>query len=365
MRIYLGILIAAALTACGGDSHAKPGHAAAPTPVAPSQPVTGASQPPATTTTNTGPAPVYPLDDILRINQLQFKATHNSYHLAPTNPTADEAYSMPPLTAQLNDDGVRGFELDLHYYDGRFWVYHLPVDDPESTCPALADCLGELRGWSDAHPGHLPLVVFFDLRDTWDADKIIDHLDELDAALLAAFPRERVITPDDIARGEADVAAGVAKYGWPTLGAARGKIMFVLWSFGDVPYRYAYEGTTLAGRVMFVAATYTGWRHAVVLGMDTAQDQEAQIAAAVSAGYWVRTRADDQPGRGGDFPARFAAALRSGAQAILTDYPRGDEVPGYIMTIPGGTPARCNPLAAPEGCKASDVESPEGLTSLP
>lgn len=299
------------------------------------------------------PQAEYPLDETLRFNQIQFKGTHNSYHLEPADPSPEEVYSMPPLDAQLAL-GFRAFELDIHYYRGEFFVYHLPVDDADSTCPRLAGCLAAIRGWSDAHPTHQPLMVFFDPRDEYDAEKIKDHLDELDAALLAAFPRERVVTPDDLIGDAADLRAAIAARGWPAMGDVRGKILFVLWSFGDLPWLYAGGGRSLAGRVMFVAATAPGSRHAMILGMDTAQTQEAQIRSAVESGYVVRTRADDLPGRGGDFPARRDAALRSGAQAVLTDYPEG--LGSYRVEIPGGTPSRCNPVALVPECTPADVE---------
>lgn len=354
----LGVGAALLLLACGEGDGAKQtgGTTTTTTP--------GATDPKPQAKPVTEPAdeePAYPLDDSLRLNEIQFKGTHNSYHLEPAGATPDQRYSMPTLTEQLTFYGVRGFELDVHYENGVFGVYHLPTGDDRSTCRLLRDCLAELKAWSDAHPGHHPLVVFFDPRDQFDAQKIIDHLDELDGALAQVWPRQRIVTPDDVIRGESDLAAGVARYGWPTLGATRGKILFVLWAFGDIPYRYTREGASLGGRLMFTAATYTGWRHGLIVGMDTALEQESQIADAVHAGYFVRTRSDDLPSRGGSFPERLAAALRSGAQAILTDYPRPGDYPDYTMAIPGGTPSRCNPQIAPAVCSPADVENARGL----
>ena len=34
----------------------------------------------------------------------------------------------------------------------------------------------------------------------------------------------------------------------------------------------------------------------------------------------------------------------------------------YVVQIPGGTPARCNPVNAPKKCRSSDVENPKHLT---
>ncbi len=53
------------------------------------------------------------------------------------------------------------------------------------------------------------------------------------------------------------------------------------------------------------------------------------------------------------------AAIASGAQWVSTDY----EVPGraygqpYFVSIPGGTPARCNPINSPSWCTSGQIES--------
>jgi hypothetical protein len=60
------------------------------------------------------------------------------------------------------------------------------------------------------------------------------------------------------------------------------------------------------------------------------------------------------------------AALAGGAQFVSTDY----EVPNlrfspYVVRIPNGTPARCDPVTAPPACQPTDVENPKFLTSVP
>ena len=61
------------------------------------------------------PARTVPRGDTLRVNDMQVIGTHNSYHLRPprTLPPGDVAdYEHPALDVQLNDQGVRSFELD-------------------------------------------------------------------------------------------------------------------------------------------------------------------------------------------------------------------------------------------------------------
>ncbi len=43
---------------------------------------------------------------------------------------------------------------------------------------------------------------------------------------------------------------------------------------------------------------------------------------------------------------------------MSTDYPveNPDFGTGYVVEIPGGAPARCNPINAPPGCRAVGLE---------
>jgi hypothetical protein len=48
---------------------------------------------------------------------------------------------------------------------------------------------------------------------------------------------------------------------------------------------------------------------------------------------------------------------------VSTDYPEPDPRfgSGYFTVIPGGEPARCNPVSAPAACTALDIENPAAL----
>ena len=50
--------------------------------------------------------------------------------------------------------------------------------------------------------------------------------------------------------------------------------------------------------------------------------------------------------------------IASGAQWVSTDYPVENPAfgTGYSVQIPGGMPARCNPINAPPGCRAAGLE---------
>ena len=78
--------------------------------------------------TEPDPEPVheYPLDDELRLHHVQVRGTHNSYHVEPeTVIHPSHAYSHAPLDVQLETQGVRTFELDLHRMGDTFDVFHL------------------------------------------------------------------------------------------------------------------------------------------------------------------------------------------------------------------------------------------------
>ena len=52
--------------------------------------------------------------DPLRINHIQMKGTHNSYHIEPlVSPTREYMYTHETLNVQASQLGVRQFELDV------------------------------------------------------------------------------------------------------------------------------------------------------------------------------------------------------------------------------------------------------------
>lgn len=287
----------------------------------------------------------------LPLNAFQVLATHNSYHLRPDvydSPTWE--YDMPTLTDQLSLYGVRGFEFDLHW-DGQFAVYHWPVD-PNSTCPHLQDCLGELKRWSDAHPGHMPLFVTIDLKYDPEGDNVFNHLNEIDGVIDSVWPRDRIYTPDDLTHGAGQVQDVVRANGWPSIEAARGKIIVKLMVEDAVAKRYANDGAGLQGKRMFIESGNTSLPWVVFAVFDDTVLAEQ----AVRGGYIVRARADNEPTMGEISQTRFDRTLATGAQLVTTDYPVPGTIEGYSTVIPGGEPARCNPITAPAGCVASDIE---------
>ncbi len=292
----------------------------------------------------------------LLMNQIQTVGTHNSYHVRDASTAkrnVDEwNYSHPPLDVQL-DRGVRSFELDLHYKNGEFEVFHVPLLDEGTTCRKLEDALATVRRWSEAHPRHVPISFLFELKKEGPGlDKRIKHLDaagcdKLDAVLKAGFADGRIITPD-VVRGEhGTLREAITQAGWPALDACRGKVLFILHDNGAKRDLYTDGHPSLRGRVMFVRSDESRDDGATLV-LDNPRDPD--IPRLAKAGYYIRTRADANlkiPGSGQ--PARRDAALASGAHILSTDFPSGqaDGDSGYVVEFPGQAPARINPVNGP------------------
>jgi len=309
--------------------------------------------------------------DALTLNQLQFVGTHNSYHVRPPAKTLNAAkslrteatewdYTHAPLDVQL-DRGVRSFELDLHYKQGEFGVFHVPFLDSGSTCPKLTDALSTVRKWSDAHPEHLPISFLCELKaEGPKLDRTIKEVDaegfeKLDAAIRAAFPDKHLLTPDDVRGEEETLRAAVNKQGWPKVADCRGRVFFILHDDGRKRELYSAGHPSQRGRAMFVRSDDSREDCATMV-MDSPND--AKIPKMVERGYFVRTRADsglkpDAPGK----PSKRDKGFASGAHIISTDFPAGEPhgETGYTVQFADQAPARVNPINGPEALRGKTV----------
>ncbi|MDC0671701.1 Ca2+-dependent phosphoinositide-specific phospholipase C [Nannocystis radixulma] len=305
-------------------------------------------------------------DERLRINHLQALGTHNSYHVSPGALVKEWDYTHLPLDQQLAQQGARKFELDLYFnaVDEPIDIYHIELLDTTSTCATLVDCLMALKTWSDGHLAHHPLYVMLELKSPFQPADAQALLATLESQILAVWPRERLVVPDDVQGGAANLRDGVAANGWPALDDARGKLLLVLHDGGQWRDAYTAGGTTTTGRLLFPDAFGdVSLPFAAVHSLNDPIAEAAQIEAVTAAGHLVHTRADAdnvEPSQGDT--TRAEAALASGAQFISTDYPppKGDKY-DYVFEIPGGTPSRCNPRTAPPDCTPAAIEDPQAL----
>ncbi len=306
----------------------------------------------------------YPLDGELRVQHVQVKSTHNSYHVeTPGNKLQAWNYTMQPLDVQAGAEGVRHVELDITLGpDGVFHVFHIAVLDAHTTCEMFADCLRTVKRWSDAHRGHHLFVVQIEPKDAVQTDYEA-YFKELHAEILSVWPEGRILTPAALKGRAPSIAAAIAKDGWPTLGATRGKVLFAMDNHAEMQAAYTHDHTSLDGRLVFPDSDPGDPYAAYAVRNDPVADAPA-IAAALAANMLVRTRADaDSVEAASNDRTHQTAALASGAQFVSTDYPAKVAGKDYWLDIPGGTPSRCNPVTAPKKCTARDVESPKQLVT--
>jgi len=336
-----------------------------------------------------------------RMNDILAVGTHNSYKAAIP---ADEMtamlaaagqgalgldYSHRPLAEEL-DAGARQLELDVvrDPDGGRFakpatvfgkgvvpapaWaaamakpgykVLHMQDVDFRTTCPTFVVCLTEVRAWSKAHPDHAPILILLNAKDGPSsfpggvAALPYDEkaFDALDAEIRSVFADAELITPDQVQGKRATLREALLADGWPALSAARGKVFFALDEGPEKVAAYRGARKSLEGRAMFVNTDEASPAAAYLTLNDPVGDR-ARIAAAVKAGFIVRTRADADTvqARKNDVAMR-SAAFSSGAQYVSTDYLWADPrfAGGYTVRLTGGEAATCNPVRMAKGCAA-------------
>ncbi len=352
--------------------------------------------------------------DELKINQVQIIATHNSYHLRtdkailrflkslykshllPHGLNPDEIdYTKDPLTVQLGQYNLRGLELDVwpDPEGGRFYkrkgkalvwkrtasgiealkkpgfkIMHIPDFDFNTTNYTFVDALQEIKKWSEANPHHLPLFINVESETETPGDNPkmpkglkLTHAAPFDSLALDALDNEvksvygeklnGVITPDDVRGNYATLEQAVLAGNWPTIGASRGKVIFIIDQHRNVGELYRTGHPSFKGRAMFVYVKEGTPEAAFIIHNGPDKDQE-KIKEDVKKGYIVRTRSDGGTGEArtgyyGDMNAAFS----SGAQIISTDYYKPDARAGqkgwtdYHVIFPQGSMARVDTVA--------------------
>ena len=333
----------------------------------------------------------------LRLTDIQIVGSHNSYHsgLAPSdaarlrreNPKVFESldYQHPPIEQQLSS-GVRQIEIDV-FGDSKGGLFanpagprltakqHMPPDPPfdpagimtkpgfkvlhvqdldyRSNCQPFTNCLTVVREWSKAHPGHLPIFILIENKDSTPRPEYMVQPEKLtaatfnalDAEIRSVFAPNELITPDDVRGAHTTLEHAVLTDGWPTLDKARGKVIFLLDQERVTPI-YTAGHRSLEGRVMFTNSKLGTPDAAFVKMNDPANPQVPEL---IRKGYLVRTMTDTRDGS----TKRRDAALASGAQLLSTDYPFDHKMPKSNFSVSFGSGnARCNPVLQPKLCSA-------------
>lgn len=350
--------------------------------------------------------------DLLKINQIQVVGSHNSYRTRTYKPLYDLAvnfyeqgllsenlnprgwdYTHVPIPQQLGAFGMRGLELDV-YEDaqgGRFSnrgglvlvdenpasgipeldqpgykIIHIPDLDYNTNYYSFVSALQAIKSWSDKNPNHVPIFIQIETKTEMVGDQVpmpffqtsqpftSASAEAIDAEIKSVFGNnlDKIITPDMVRGSFTTLREAVLAGHWPTLGQARGKILFAMQG-GLVPL-YKQGHPSLQGRAMFTYANPLDDEAAFVIINDPIDDL-LQIQQVVAQGFIVRTRADAETveARTGDY-SMMNAAFQSGAQIISTDYyqpdPRYKTEPqnwtSYQVAFPSGITYRINPVTA-------------------
>jgi len=366
-------------------------------------------------TTNTADSTWNVDSDTLPINRMQWVGSHNSYKtkpdqdilnflmnnsgILPANMQPRELdYSHETIEDQLGKYGMRSLELDFYhdpiggkYYNrGGYALVGKPVASniPELQQPgmklihiadidfnthhySLKGALQAVKNWSDANPGHFPIVIMMETKEDGVGAVVpgigfatplafgAGALDSLDAEIREVFGQnlDHVLTPDKVRKGANTLWEGIQQNGWPKLNECKGTVMFVMNGGSTTNDLYAAGHPSLTGRAMFTFAG-TGKPESACLLIDDAKAGSETIKQRLREGYLVRTRADAGTieARQGDY-STFEAAKNSGAQIISTDYyrpdPRGLQAglgwTDYCAKLPSDSVIRTNPIIGPQG----------------
>ena len=169
-------------------------------------------------------------------------------------------YTHSTILDQL-DDGVRNVELDVWYnITTQAWeVRHENLVDcltTQDTPESLRELLRNLKGWSDAHPSHFPLVLNVDIKGSyveglgWAAPLIgrgltsaCPHAEPayrtMKADIEEIFGHDRICTPAHVKKlnGHAEsvsVRESIVSGGWPKVSAMKGRAVFLLNLYGAI-----------------------------------------------------------------------------------------------------------------------------------
>lgn len=348
--------------------------------------------------------------DSLKINQLQYLGSHNSYrkitdqdvldflyglgNLLPSYANPQELeYDHLPLWNQFTEYGVRQIELDLHLDNngGKFYnrqikaildkptaseveelknntdikLFHIPDIDYNTHHYTFKSALKEIKKWSATYPEHLPIFILLELSETSVNDHLpnmnfaiaekwdnINDLEKLENEILSVFDKTEIILPSDVQGNFATLNEAVLNHNWPTVKESRGKIMFLHNNSGIITQLSIQNNPNLENRIVFTNGEHNE-SHTAFIMRNSINTYASEIEDLVAKGYLVRTRVDEGTfeARNNDY-SKWNKGLKSGAHFLSTDYYKPDHRAGdgtwsnYSVGFNNNL-YRINPIAKP------------------
>ena len=252
------------------------------------------------------------LPQALRYNQVQWKASHNSY-AQPTD-----------ILSQLRDYRIRSIEFDLHVSQGKliekepapagdFLVFHT-ANNAHSNCRILSQCFDQVAAFHQGQPDHEVITIFFDMAGVGEAGHTKADLYKVFQTKLTPAS---IFTPGDLLRacpGAQSLQESVTRpgCGWPLLSDLQGKVILVVSDGRDDIIKAGYDlrqdllflvsKNTDPGRMRedpnLVFFNLAGPRNSISVFKD---------AGFVTRSYWLNTE------------KAFLQAKRLGANHLATD----------------------------------------------
>ena len=265
-------------------------------------------------------------------------AAHEQAVLRVAHPTAPQTAGFSIWRTPLQQQRGIITPSGLH-----FSVHHNGLPDNGSTCPDWKLAHEELRLWSDANPGHVPITVLVEIkrddpaRKPLYADMDEEKFRQLDQTVADIVGAEKAVTPADLMGRWPTLGAMAQNGGWPSLAQLKGKIIFLL--HPDSVYTRLYIGMDPSLKTQWFVPAF-GAGETAVYPDDAAflianNPDIGLVRPLVARGCIVRVFMDYDRVYNASMKE---AALASGAQILTTDLEKGVVLPrsDYVAEFPGG-----------------------------
>lgn len=307
------------------------------------------------------------LESGVKFNEMSFLGTHNSYQTAALEETkklyqslsalsfgiykADKIeFESETLTDQLNC-GIRSLEIDIETFDRdgeiSFTCMHKPYFEMTTSCYDFSLTLKEIAMWSDNNPGHLPITIIIEPKESFipleDMEYFnVDYAFAFDEALREGLG-DKLFTPADMLRDYQSFGEMRAEDDWCKVKDMLGKVVVLLHDC-EVTEEYIAVDPSVRTQAMFPMLRPEDAERdctSFILCNEPSELLEIEEDIIDEKKIMVRTRSDEFTKITEE---RRENAFASGANIISTDYPfRTDYKTGdYVVMFDGNTTVRPN-----------------------
>ena len=283
------------------------------------------------------------LDDGMRLNELRYLATHNSYKQAISTETQvfyDYAlfgacnglydYVFDTVTEQLNN-GIRSIEIDLYKHktaDGfDIKILHNCLTEASSSMADFELGLKELRMWSDYNEGHLPVIVLVEPKTSGIGDFGAMDSEAFTYAfsLMETILGDKLYTPADAIGDYSTFAEMRAANDYPAVRDLTGKFVFLLHESKKKDSFTSLDETLLSQKMFYTAYASSlskgksgVYADNVLFALANEPSDSELLEYAVDNNYIVRTRIDLHHIVSEE---RLTQGIESGTNIMSSDYP--------------------------------------------